>query len=243
MKRVTDLEKFALEEVWRPYQNMMGYEKRLERLPVGLEETARLLRADTTGWSKRVIDRIKNIGVTFPDYIQHPLVDVFGGGTKSDGGVEGHAQATPDYNGVKSPALIIASEPSESLCSAAGIKPGPSDPAQEPQAVALKPCPFCGEAEIRYERTITDGTVWCSHCGVKSTQLSYNNSDGLTAAATIWNTRPVSLDRLTESNISDEICHVFGCRSTCVSECNSEINKDKCGEAARRVLALIEGRM
>jgi hypothetical protein len=45
----------------------------------------------------------------------------------SDVGVEGHAQATAVYNGVKSPALDIAPEPSQSLCSEAGIKPGPSE--------------------------------------------------------------------------------------------------------------------
>lgn len=76
MKRITDLEQFALEEVWRPYQNMMGHEKRLDSLPVDLEETARLLIVDDTGWSKRVLDRIATVGFTFPDYIHHPLVDV-----------------------------------------------------------------------------------------------------------------------------------------------------------------------
>jgi hypothetical protein len=75
-KRVTDLEKFALEEVWRPYQTLMGYEKRLERLPVSLEETAKLLVVDETGWSKCVLDRIAAIGFTFPSYVQHTLVRV-----------------------------------------------------------------------------------------------------------------------------------------------------------------------
>lgn len=74
-ERITDLERFALEHVWRPYQNKMGYEKRLERLPVSLEETAKLLVTDETGWSKSVLDRIAAIGFRFPPYINHPLVD------------------------------------------------------------------------------------------------------------------------------------------------------------------------
>lgn len=77
-KRVTDLEQFALEQVWRPYQSMMGHdrERRLERLPMSLEETARLLVTDDSGWSKCVLDRIVAIGFTFPLYVIHPLVDV-----------------------------------------------------------------------------------------------------------------------------------------------------------------------
>lgn len=75
-KRVTDLDKFALEQVWWPYQNKMGYEGRLERLPMSLDETVALLRNDTTGWAKCVLDRIAAIGFTFPAYVQHPLVDV-----------------------------------------------------------------------------------------------------------------------------------------------------------------------
>ncbi|RVL48443.1 hypothetical protein CN138_08920 [Sinorhizobium meliloti] len=76
MKRITDLEKFALEQVWRPYQNMKGYEKRLEALPMSLEETAKLLITDETGWAECVLDRIAAVGFTFPSYINHHLVDV-----------------------------------------------------------------------------------------------------------------------------------------------------------------------
>ncbi|NTB01587.1 hypothetical protein [Agrobacterium tumefaciens] len=79
-KRITDLEKFALEQVWRPYQNRDGFafakEDRFEALPMSLEETARLLITDESGWSKCVLDRISAIGFTFPSYIYHPLVDV-----------------------------------------------------------------------------------------------------------------------------------------------------------------------
>lgn len=76
MKRVTDLEEFALTQIWRPYQTKMGYENRLERLPMSLEETAKLLTTDETGWSAVVLDRICNIGFRFPPYIVHELVSV-----------------------------------------------------------------------------------------------------------------------------------------------------------------------
>lgn len=75
-ERITDMEKFALEHVWRPYQSKMGYERRLERPPMSLEETAKLLVTDETGWSKSVLDRIAAIGFWFPPYISHPLVNV-----------------------------------------------------------------------------------------------------------------------------------------------------------------------
>ena len=77
--RITDLEKFALEQIWRPYQSMVGYEKRLERLPVSLESTAESLKQDTE-WTRCVLDRLQGMNrhrrITFPPYIQHLLVDV-----------------------------------------------------------------------------------------------------------------------------------------------------------------------
>lgn len=74
-QRVTDLEKFCLEQIWRPYQSKVGYEDRLERLPMSLEETAAKLREDSE-WSGVVLDRVARIGFRFPSYIHHPLVDV-----------------------------------------------------------------------------------------------------------------------------------------------------------------------
>ncbi|OYR25854.1 hypothetical protein [Brucella pseudogrignonensis] len=77
--RITDLEKFALEQIWRPYQNTVGYEKRLERLPVSLEATAESLKQDTY-WSGLVLSRLRGMNrhrrITFPSYIHHALVDV-----------------------------------------------------------------------------------------------------------------------------------------------------------------------
>lgn len=75
-KRITDLEKFALEHVWRPYRDRMGFDARLEVMPRNLEDTAKLLITDESGWSDLVLDRITAIKFYFPNYIVHPLVDV-----------------------------------------------------------------------------------------------------------------------------------------------------------------------
>jgi hypothetical protein len=73
--RVTDLDKFSLQEIWRPYQNMVFPDAdRLRRPPYSLLETAALVSGDTE-WSRCVLDRLRCIGVHFPSYIQHPLVD------------------------------------------------------------------------------------------------------------------------------------------------------------------------
>lgn len=164
-----------------------------------------------------------------------------GGGTKSDGGVEGHAAVPPEIPAQRSgesrdPLGDGSVKVGPHREDAAGIKSGPSDPAQEPQAV--------GPLREARPSIPEDGfnCIWLMENGHQVGCLDgAQNEPAVIARAQHWS-RPVSLGRLTESNISDEICYVFGCRSTCVSECNSEINKDKCGEAARRVLALIEGR-
>jgi hypothetical protein len=75
MGRITDLERFALEEIWRPYQNIAGYEDGLKALPKSIDETAQMLALDTE-WSRRVLSRIAAIGFSFPGYIRHLLVDV-----------------------------------------------------------------------------------------------------------------------------------------------------------------------
>lgn len=75
--RVTDLEKFSLEQIWRPFQNQepFEFEDRLMSSPYNLGDTTRFLMEDTP-WSRCVLDRLKNIGITFPAYIVHPLVDL-----------------------------------------------------------------------------------------------------------------------------------------------------------------------
>jgi hypothetical protein len=76
VRRVTDLEKFALEEIWRPYQTMKGHERRLEKLPCSLDETYLRLIQDQTGWAAKILARAGQIGFTFPSYIVHPLADL-----------------------------------------------------------------------------------------------------------------------------------------------------------------------
>lgn len=74
--RVTDLEKFALEHIWRPYQTLAGFEEgRLLSLPMSLDETARKL-GEPTEWSDLVLNRIRAIGISLPSYIQCELADV-----------------------------------------------------------------------------------------------------------------------------------------------------------------------
>lgn len=73
--RVTDLDKFSLQEIWWPFQTIMGYEERLNKPPLSLDDTAVLL-AKPSYWSGCVLDRLSRIGVTFPSYVVHPLVDV-----------------------------------------------------------------------------------------------------------------------------------------------------------------------
>lgn len=74
--KVTDLELFCLEQIYRPYQLSLGIgDKRLERLTKDFSlETARALLIHKKDWSKLVLERLSNCGFWFPDYINHPLV-------------------------------------------------------------------------------------------------------------------------------------------------------------------------
>ena len=76
-KKVTDLEKFVLEQVYRPYQSMLtGKINSLERLggEFQLDNVIPLMRKNPE-WKKYVLDRISLCGFYFPSYIKHPLVD------------------------------------------------------------------------------------------------------------------------------------------------------------------------
>ena len=76
--KITDLEQFALSEIWRPYWNLSEYqaqEGRPEKLPVDLNETAQKL-AKGGAWAELVLVRLRHLKFTFPDYIVHPLVGV-----------------------------------------------------------------------------------------------------------------------------------------------------------------------
>lgn len=76
-ERVTDLDRFSLEHVWRPYQtkafpDLVG---RLEKPPMNLSGTAAMLSEDGE-WSRLVLDRIGRIGFYIPRYVVHPLADI-----------------------------------------------------------------------------------------------------------------------------------------------------------------------
>lgn len=74
MKKITDLEQFALEQIWRPYSKTAGLPSRPETLPVDLMETTARL-SQKSDWSDRVLGRLAGLGFWFPSYIQHPLVE------------------------------------------------------------------------------------------------------------------------------------------------------------------------
>lgn len=81
--RVTDLDEFSLDHVWRPYWptwlDMHGetwdQSSRLAEPLMGLIETAEEL-AKPSKWSDQVIGRLARIGVQFPSWVMHELVDV-----------------------------------------------------------------------------------------------------------------------------------------------------------------------
>ena len=76
-KKITDLEKFCLEQVYWPYQSMLpgGQGKRLEKLifPYDLDNALPLLK-DYKDWASLVLNRIQGCKFYFPSYIKHPLV-------------------------------------------------------------------------------------------------------------------------------------------------------------------------
>ena len=83
-EKVTDLEKFVFEHVWRPYwalhpdaNNTSGnperYEDRFGKKRHTLMQTNTFLR-ENHEYRAHVIGRLARIGVWFPDYIKHPLV-------------------------------------------------------------------------------------------------------------------------------------------------------------------------
>jgi len=71
-----DLEKFVLEQVYRPYQTMLGIgDKTLKNLTKEYNlDTARALMIKNKEWTKLVMSRLSRIGIEFPEYIQHPFV-------------------------------------------------------------------------------------------------------------------------------------------------------------------------
>ena len=82
-KKITDLEKFCLEHVLRPFQGMEWLEKiskgkRFEKMPFSMEILLEKLK-EKSEWSEEVLGRICRIhlqkGLYFPNYINHPIKD------------------------------------------------------------------------------------------------------------------------------------------------------------------------
>ena len=74
--KVTDLEKFVLEEVYRPYQRVLGISDETllkSNKQYGLEN-ARELLIKNKEWARAVLNRITKCHFYFPSYIKHPLV-------------------------------------------------------------------------------------------------------------------------------------------------------------------------
>lgn len=76
-RKITDLERFAFEEVMRPYGPLLGY-GHLKALPVPMGEIPALAGANPEWWS-HVTDRLWRCGFWFPTYLVHPLVDLLTG--------------------------------------------------------------------------------------------------------------------------------------------------------------------
>jgi hypothetical protein len=80
MKRikVTDLEEFALNQIFKPYQNLLGFcdcNKVLKSLPLPLSLLPAFI-ANNPDWWRIVKDRIKRCNFYFPDYIKHDIIDL-----------------------------------------------------------------------------------------------------------------------------------------------------------------------
>lgn len=86
--KITDLDKFVLEQVYRPYQKILlgSNTKRMERLDSTYNlNTVMDVIDDNPQWALDVMGRIVRCNFTFPDYVQHPLVSyIKGWGTRGD---------------------------------------------------------------------------------------------------------------------------------------------------------------
>jgi hypothetical protein len=77
MVKVTDLEKFALEQIFRPYQSMVAElgEKRLTELPMHIDAIPMFAKQNPLWW-ELVKDRLIKMNVWFPVYIKHQIVEM-----------------------------------------------------------------------------------------------------------------------------------------------------------------------
>lgn len=77
--RVVDLEGFAFAHIWRPFWPLwtgIPGSRVGDSLPITLERTAEIITTGTSPeWAEPTLDRLRRIGVVFPAWIRHPLVD------------------------------------------------------------------------------------------------------------------------------------------------------------------------
>ena len=64
--RITDLEKFVEEQIYKPYSNMIDEKVTLKN--------ARQLLIRNKEWSRLVLSRLSHLHIKFPNYIDHGLV-------------------------------------------------------------------------------------------------------------------------------------------------------------------------
>lgn len=75
--KTTDLDMFALEQVYRPYSSMLfGVDVRFDHLSKEYQlDTVLDMFAGNPEWRDIVMDRIYRCDFQFPRYVIHPLVD------------------------------------------------------------------------------------------------------------------------------------------------------------------------
>jgi hypothetical protein len=73
--KVYNLEKFAKEQIYNPYRNKLDerYTKLSTPIPRDLEHATYHLM-NVPEWRELVLNRLKEIDITFPSYMQHTLV-------------------------------------------------------------------------------------------------------------------------------------------------------------------------
>ena len=76
MKIILDMDKFVLEQVYRPYQNELGFSWKdtLQKTPYSLDKTMELLKEDSE-WSRLTISRLIGCKFKFNKWLKHPLID------------------------------------------------------------------------------------------------------------------------------------------------------------------------
>ena len=71
---IIDGDKFVLEHVFRPYQRLLGVEKKFTKQPFTNEETIKMLKQNNE-WSKAVLNRINLCNFTYNEWIVHPVIN------------------------------------------------------------------------------------------------------------------------------------------------------------------------